>query len=343
MNLLPLLSSFLLIFSLIAASFLKDFSVTKKQEDCYLVILNSSHSMLNGQAQMQFKEERRKQREVSKKQEENRPTLSGNEETLKQHSKSEEPILARENTLVASPKEVDNNASPKVSSLNNPSKKREDKKWIRIEESKFNLHALHTETNTTIKKKKFEAAANLIKILYGDAPFFDKDPEAKFEEFILNKLLETPANLSDPNTSVFALFPKEEKYHSIFYKLFEGTKTYTLKKNAKGKRVGYPPLYHFFTYKPTQKKLFFVNKASKPVLVSYFGEELAEKILEQKAKEKKVSAEFIQGLMSPKGSEIPPSELLSLVGFTGKKGKPRYVYSEDEKTGILIERMSSSN
>ncbi|NNM42962.1 MAG: hypothetical protein HKM07_01290, partial [Chlamydiae bacterium] len=234
--------------------------------------------------------------------------------------------------------------------------KRAAKNLTQIENAKFNLTPLLTDRESKAGKRRYKTAARLIKNLYGDAPFFDRRPEEKFEEFILDKMLEqgdlnvkNKKNITNENATLFDIFPAEEKYHRLFYKIFQGTKRYTLEKNEKsGKKLGYPPLHHFFTYKPQETKIIInFQDTSKAVLDAHFGEEICKKILEEeesvwKSEKRLLQMGDLQKLLQNADHGVTVDERLD--GLELKKAtkqKKKFLSSQDDKTGIVIERINN--
>lgn len=202
-----------------------------------------------------------------------------------------------------------------------------------VEASKVNLNGIHKD-NTPIA---YETAANLLVTLYGHTKFFPKDDD-RLPYKILDSLLAQCQKTK--GQKIEDLYSKDD-IDTVWYKIFRGTKNYNLQK-----KIGYPPLHHFFTVQPQQNRAICFLKASSIILEAHFGEKIVYRLLEkekqkwEESKHKKqalTKKELQHFLQESFPQEFGENDFSQDLGFTHWKSEKKRYYVQDEKTGISLE------
>jgi len=164
---------------------------------------------------------------------------------------------------------------PKISSQKNSSIvyfcKRE--KHQLKSKAKLNLMPLLKEPRHLLL---YEAAAALIRELYGEEKFFKQALIKDLEYEVLDHLI--TQSKANPEAETFDTFlPEEPMFREIIYKILKGTPAYSLKE-----KKGYPPLGDFIILdKKVPDKAVNFCFASPTLLKAFFGEKITQEILNE--------------------------------------------------------------
>jgi len=140
------------------------------------------------------------------------------------------------------------------------------------ESSKLDIHTLidaELPPSDTLVKT-FE---NLLQNLYGHTEFISALENPNWTKILAEEMkiaAKSHKDVSDLNE----LYPQNEKYASIYYKILKGSGFYDLSDKA-----GYPPLSNFIILGKSNKPPIYFNYASFPVLQALFGDEIASAIM----------------------------------------------------------------
>lgn len=136
--------------------------------------------------------------------------------------------------------------------------------------SKLNIAPLLSKSPFPASALLYETAATLIRLLYEKTPFYKKDLEYQLLDQLISSASQIEGEISWGK--LIPLLVAEEPY----YKIFRGTKSYQLFTNK-----GYPPLSDFISLDAKKKlKPLHLRYATKPLLISLFGEKLTLQIEE---------------------------------------------------------------
>lgn len=141
--------------------------------------------------------------------------------------------------------------------------------------SKLNILPL-IETGPFPRSAEFyEVAARLIRLLYQKASIYQPDLEYK----VLDLLIEEAKK--EEKLSIETLTAAILQIDKSLYKIFKGTKKYTVLTNS-----GYPPLFDFITIETVKtKKPIHFHYATTPIILALFGNDVTVAI--QKKEEEK--------------------------------------------------------
>lgn len=140
------------------------------------------------------------------------------------------------------------------------------------ESSKLDINSLISSdippSDTLIKT--FE---NLLHNLYGHTEFIRSLENPNWMK-ILAEEMKLAAKSHKEVKELNDLYPINEKYRSIYYKILKGSGFYDLRD-----KTGYPPLSNFITLSKNDKPTIYFNYASFPILQALFGDKIANTIL----------------------------------------------------------------
>ena len=297
MNILPMVVSFLLIFSFAAYAMLHERVAIEKQEWGYTGFMRIERGLRTAMERRAFKNAPKK-----------KVSSSQSKGTIKKKS----------------------TASHKSRRLKSPPS----------ELGRLYIGALFDKSSSPGKDILYKTAANMIKSLYGNAPFYQEAKVAKLEYALLDALIKKGGSL-DKIESLAALYPDDPRLAQIYYKMLKGTPLFDPEKQN-----GYPPLedYLFLNNGESKAAVYFCF-ASKPLVQALFGEKLSEAIFteEQLLFEKNqkliyLSKSELEGLLSKNQSQINLAALEELLDF-GKKPSPlKYLRGTDNPTSVTLKR-----
>ena len=131
--------------------------------------------------------------------------------------------------------------------------------------SQLNLAPLKENT----EKKLHKIATDFLDTLYGNATFYKeaKEKTPKLSEELLSYILvSTKGNF-------VSLLEEISPHLETLYKMIKGTNTYDI-----AAKQGYPPLEDFFSFVPTEKSLFRLHFAARPLLEIIFDPDITDAI-----------------------------------------------------------------
>jgi hypothetical protein len=173
------------------------------------------------------------------------------------------------------------------------------------ENAMYNIAPLFTNKNSLLE----EALVRLIVDLYGKKPFF----KGVSPDDLVHEVLEAGRRLKKEELELSHISLGDSPLQETWYKILRGTPDYNLKK-----KKGWPPLSHFVVIHPSHlRKPICYNKASIPLLQSFFGPVATEMIL--KTEEKR----YFDGLDSP----ISASEFTEILAKCNLSDLGNYVGS----------------
>ena len=204
--------------------------------------------------------------------------------------------------------------------------------------TKLNLSALLQQPRPPFHTHLREIAEELLRRLYANTAVEElakKLGVINFEHEILEALI-SKSNADPKLCSLEELYPEDPRLNQIYAKMYAGTKKYAIKP-----KEGYPPLEDFFYLSQTKQSPVIFGLASTPLLKAVFGEELAERILqEEKARgteEGPVSLEEpeLRAILSKESGKKPTlSDLEGILVFSHQRLRTRVYTLYDEESQI---------
>jgi hypothetical protein len=193
------------------------------------------------------------------------------------------------------------------------------------EQAKFNLSKLFNNPTDPTSQIVYDSAAELIRILYKNASFYEDGMNHK----ILKALLEKKEG------AFSKLFEKDQELSAVFYKMLQGTSSYDVRSGK-----GYPPFLEFFTTNKNTTETQPVNFyfASIPVLQAVFGEELTAAVLQEESREGRLTKEKLEPFLLKQNSK---TDIQTLFGFN--HGKKFVTTFSDPKSGITLRKLNDAN
>ena len=201
--------------------------------------------------------------------------------------------------------------------------------------SKLNIaDLLNTESSSKLLQK---TVSNLLKNLYGHAPFIKESGLEHFEEILTKEMIKSGKKNKAVST-LQDLSPESEPLKSLYYKILKGSGDYNLKKN-----LGYPPLSDFLFLDEKERKPIYFHFASYHLLLALLGKDLADEILEKEESKSKISGgkrtlteeEFKALLISNRGFKSNSVEIEDLLSFAKKKIPLQSLSHKDKETGVF--------
>lgn len=204
--------------------------------------------------------------------------------------------------------------------------------------SKINIGPLVTKEHPLL----YKAAANLIRVLYEKTSLWkeEKDWEYRLLDLLLKNIK------SDPDLKSFnALSFKDPELGETLYKMVKGTQIYTLMTSE-----GYPPLGNYLALgEKNVKHAIRFRFSSYPVLIALFGQETADKIIEEEIKNRAENKDKYAPLKQKeletllmKDQKTPRNftDLEGIVTFSTEGKKSSYYIIEDPVTGLQLHKTS---
>ncbi|MGE5196159.1 MAG: hypothetical protein ACM3JI_02385 [Anaerolineae bacterium] len=307
MNILPLITSFLMILAFLAASLANRTSDFQHNALTTMGFMKAEHALRN---------------EIQK---------HSYETMYVEIKNSAEP--EEENTKDQGPKKE---RKPKHFSKSHRENKHIDPR------SRVNLLLLFEDLPSKNHQFLYEACASLIRELYKKTSFFKSIERLEYR--LLDELISTAKDHPNP-LALTDLFPKDSSLSEAFYQMLKGT-PYDLQE------TGFPPLDEVFTLERDKKnKALNLAYASKVTLCAFFGEKLAEDLI-QKELEKATAAnsfsflsfEEIKSILLTKTQTAFDGTDIEQLCYneTRAKKKQEPMLGKDDKTGIQLKKMIPS-
>lgn len=197
-------------------------------------------------------------------------------------------------------------STPRIKKEKSPNEQFESKRdrpdICDIELAKFNLQILFSQDQPLVKK----GLENLLTKMYQKAPFA-KELGANYGVILANLLIEAGKKCGDDPSIENIYRHTDSKMQPILYTAIRGSGRY-----SSDFSVGYPPLHHFVRSDAKNASPIYFFYASRLVLESYFGQEIAHSIL------KKEEAQWSQS-----GNQVLKAE--DLHAFLENSGHPDHL------------------
>jgi hypothetical protein len=207
--------------------------------------------------------------------------------------------------------------------------------------AKFNLAPLLTKTKNNHHELYYEAAARLIKILYGQSSIFLKNPTPDLEYHLLDELIRL-GQLDEKDETFLQFHRGESSLSDSLFKMLKGTQECDLTK-----QIGYPPLSDYFIIdrKRVKKALYFCF-ASKTLLDAAFGEKISEEIMKAEEalwrsgkKRYVLTLEELNALLQKNTLGKSQSQITEIFNFlTSASSSKQEAKGKDEKTQIKVKQ-----
>lgn len=207
------------------------------------------------------------------------------------------------------------------------------------EASRLNIHLLFSPHPPPLL---YETSARLIKMIYGQAPFFLEANMPRLEYHIIDQMRLKFPHKAPTQFSDFA--SDNSVYQDIFYKMLKGTNHYHLQGS------GYPPLEDFFTLTPQNSKTpVQFPFASESLLKALFGEVITQSILKEEEKKWELDhkhhtllADELTGLLNKnRKAQLSVGQLTALLHFNIKRPDLDNTKHKDRATHITIRKPAS--
>lgn len=206
-----------------------------------------------------------------------------------------------------------------------------------LDSSKFNLGPLVHHEGELRLHPLYEMLAEFFRLLYKDR-LFAKMPNAEKIEYRMTEALIKKARKFPEIENLAELYPDDPMLAKVFYKMLKGTNQYDRKQ-------GIPPLADFISLNK-EKTSASLSFASPILLEAFFGDEIAEQILQEEKKKWEdtnkyyyFSKEDLQAaLMKNPARASSFSSLESYINYSKQLSPRTQIGGRDNKTGIGIEK-----